>query len=64
MWNVKMFKPSKRISIDEHMIKNKDRYKYWQYIQDKPTKWGKYLADTVTYYTYDYGLWSLCGKER
>ena len=58
---MKLYQPSRNISIDERMVRNKGRYSFRQYIKDKPTKWGMkiwVLAESTTGYTYDYEVYT------
>ena len=51
-----LYHPLQELSIDERMVRNKDRHRFRQYIKNKPTKWGfKFwvLADP-TGYTIDF----------
>ena len=59
--SMKLYQPSRNISIDERMVRNKGRYSFRQYIKDKPTKWGMkiwVLAESTTGYTYDYEVYT------
>ena len=58
---MKLYQPSRNISIDERMVRNKGRYSFRQYIEDKPTKWGMkiwVLAESTTGYTCDYEVYT------
>lgn len=39
MWRTVSAK-NQNVSSEEHMVKYKGRYKFWQCIQDKPVMWG------------------------
>ena len=55
-----LYQPNRELSIDERMVRNKGRYSWRQYIQDKPTKWGMklwVLAEPATGYTYDFAIY-------
>lgn len=52
---LKYYQALRELSVDERMIKSKDRSQFRQYFPNKPTKWGfKYwvIADTTGYITY------------
>ena len=58
---MKLYQPSRNISIDERMVRNKRRYSFRQYIKDNPTNWGMkiwVLAESTTGYTYDYEVYT------
>ena len=59
--SMKLYQPSRNISIDERMVRNKGRYSFRQYMKDKPTKWVMkiwVLAESTTGYTYEYEVYT------
>ena len=55
-----LYQPSQNIAIDERMVKSRHRSGIWQYIRDKPTKWGIrlwVLADSSNGYTIDFNIY-------
>ena len=57
---LKPYQPDQNVSIDESMVKNKGRYSFRQYIQDKPTKWVMklwVLADSRSGYTFNFDIY-------
>lgn len=56
-----LYQPSREISIDERMVRNKGRFRFRQYIKDKPTKWGFklwVLACSCCGYTYNFDVYT------
>jgi len=48
-----LYQPFQRVAIDERMVKSKHCSGIWQYIKNKPTKWGIklwVLADSMNGY--------------
>lgn len=51
---VTLYQPGKQVAIDERMVKSRHRSGLWEYIKDKPTRWGIklwVLADSANGYT-------------
>ena len=49
-----LYQPFQHVAVDERMVKSKHRPGIWQYIKNKPTKWGIklwVLADSLNGYT-------------
>ena len=55
-----LYQPTQNVAVDERMVKSRHRSGIWQYIKDKPTKWGIKLwvvADSANGYTFDFDVY-------